>query len=792
MTLDPASVPLRFVSSPRTLDVLHDALAGAERVAIDTEVPIDGPGRGELRVMSVAIRDEDGSESAFVVDARDVPAREIAPALDGVRADAWNASFDARVLDKAVWGTTDTTTNLGWWDAQLGDALLHQGRSGFTWFHGLAWATSHYLGFEAQGKGTTQLSYTASDDLTDDQIHYAAADAVETLWVADAIRSELAAAGLEQIAEIEMRARPFLDQMERTGLPFDWDGWENELDRIETERRSVLGRLSDLTGGGQGTLFDQIIDPTWNPASDSQVRDALNRWDPQRVELWTQGRFGVPRRLTTTDSVDASALREIGGDLCEAVLEFRNHSKIITTYGQSIREHIRDDGRMHSQYLQVVGTNTGRLASRFPNAQNLTPLMLPFFRPRDPDRVFVHADLSQAELRYLAQVARDEPLRAAFARGDDVHVTTAATMFGFDPESLAEEDPDRFRRLRQIAKALNFGIAYGSGATALSRSLTAEGSPTTVDEASELLTRYRRTYPGTAAWAEDRINEIQELARTTSSIDWRATMRLARGYPRVAKIRRDFRRTQGRWPSVEEIAELHPDHIDHPLDALIDQITWLSGYSAPVALMDGGHPFTFSSRTLAGRRQQFNLHLDRLFLVALSEAVRSQDPALVSVRRRFEQDHGMVLIRPEGPVDDAHLERAFEDRSLRRAYLEAVAVGIGTRSTDGLLTRAASERVSAMVNAWRNAPIQGGVADIMLAAYADLHHRLRRFKDAWPVQTVHDSVVIECSRSDADAVAVDVRDSLEQASARFCPDVVPRADVDIRTTLADHDAVDVS
>ncbi|MFW2380734.1 MAG: hypothetical protein ACN4GZ_03170, partial [Acidimicrobiales bacterium] len=182
MTLDPASVPLRFITEPGELTHLRNALVGASRVAIDTEVPIDGPGRGELRVMSVAIRDLDGSESSFVVDVRDLDAHELAPVLTGIHADAWNANFDARVLDNAVWGTSDTTTDLLWWDAQLGDALLHQGRSGFTWFHGLAWAASHYLGFEAQGKGTTQLSYTASDDLTDDQIRYAAADAVETLW----------------------------------------------------------------------------------------------------------------------------------------------------------------------------------------------------------------------------------------------------------------------------------------------------------------------------------------------------------------------------------------------------------------------------------------------------------------------------------------------------------------------------------------------------------------------------------------------------------------------------------
>lgn len=95
-----------------------------------------------------------------------------------------------------------------------------------------------------------------------------------------------------------------------------------------------------------------------------------------------------------------------------------------------------------------------------------------------------------------------------------------------------------------------------------------------------------------------------------------------------------------------------------------------------------------------------------------------------------------------------------------------------------------------MVNAWRNAPIQGGVADIMLASYAELHDRLRAVPSARPVQTVHDSVVVECDRDDADMVVELVRDSLELASLRFCPDVTPKADIDIRTSLADADVID--
>ncbi len=791
MSRDATEVPCRFVDDPALLVDLEKALSIAERVVIDTEVPVGGQGAGELRVMSVAVRADDGTETVYVVDARDVEPTLLAPLLTGVTADAWNADFDARVLDAAVWRRRDTTDAMAWWDAQLADALLHQGRSGFTWYHGLAWATRHYLGVAIDGKGTVQLSYDATSDLTDEQIAYAAADAVYTLWVGDRLRSEIAAAGLETVCEIEQAARPFLDRMQRSGLPFDWPGWRAELDRLEVRRGEVLTRLAMLTGGGQASLFEPTVQPGWNPASDPQVRDALNRWAAAEVNAWTARRFGRSRPLTKLDSVTASVLREIGGTLCTTLLEFRNLSKTLSTYGESIHEHLHGDGRLRPQYLQVVGTNTGRLASRNPNAQNLTPKMKPFVRPHDPGRVFVYADLSQAELRYLAQVAEDEALRAAFARGDDVHVSTAATMFGFDPEALRATEPDRFRHLRQIAKALNFGIAYGSGAAALARSLSAEGSPTTTEEAEALLAQYRRTYPGVAAWAQQRIAEIEHLRTTTGRIDWRLTMRLARGYRDLADRRRTLRGANGRWPTPEELVEAHPDRLTADRQYLLKETEWLLRYSAPVALTADGEPFMFASRTSSGRRQQFNLHLDRLFLVAVLDGLRASSPGLVAVRRAFEREHGLRLEPTEDDRADrdAHLAREFDDRSLRRRYIEAVAGEMGESVAHAMLDRAAKERISAMVNAWRNAPIQGGVADIMLVAYADLHHRLVHYDQAVPVQTVHDSVTVECWRHDAEAVVVDVTEAFEAAARRFHPDVAPKADVDVRLSLDEADSL---
>ena len=94
-----------------------------------------------------------------------------------------------------------------------------------------------------------------------------------------------------------------------------------------------------------------------------------------------------------------------------------------------------------------------------------------------------------------------------------------------------------------------------------------------------------------------------------------------------------------------------------------------------------------------------------------------------------------------------------------------------------------------MANAYRNAPVQGGVADAMLAAYALIHDRLSRYDEAFGVQTVHDSVVVECRADQATAIARDVKEAMEAGLARFCPDVAVRADTDIRRSLDPSDII---
>lgn len=788
-----SDVPITFVAAS-DLPSFESAVSTATAMALDTETVYNpeafsgpNPSPGELRVISVATRNSDDLEQAWVIDVTKVDRSIIAEALNGASADAWNADFDARVLDRDLFAqaidNSSQTASISWWDAQLADALLHQGRTGFSFYHGLAWAVEWYLGLEAEGKGTTQLSYTKSGELTDAQITYAAADAVETLWVADEIRSRISLNGLDTVCRLEQGARPFLDHMEREGLPFDWSGWESRLLQMEADRKQVSHRLAELTGGGQGTLFETTLEPSWNPGSERQAKEVLNEWSKAEVDAWSITKFGKSRLLLPTDPLTASVLTEIGGPISTSLLEYRDLTKVLSTYGESIREHIDEAGRMHSEYLQVVGTNTGRLASRRPNAQNFSPKMKEYIRPADPDRVFVYSDLSQAELRFATQVAKDENLRAAFIAGADIHVATAERMFGADMTMLESGDPKTFNDLRDKAKRINFGIVYGQRGGGLARSLSQAGVETNDEEGRQLLDQYLAAYPKIASWVADRDKFIDQLASSHTEIDWGLTLNLHTLWPVVRRAMREHRDQHRNWPTAEQVKDLLGENYN------INEVAWALSFEASVVVDQHGETFGFNSFTESGRRQQFTFHTESILEQAAKTIVSSPKEGPKQVRINIADRHKRNLEGESGLLSAAEITKVLEERSLRRAIVDEVNDSMGRDSMLLLLNKSLTAKISQMANAYRNAPIQGGVADIMLEAYAFLSERLTRFERAVGVQTVHDSVVIECNRADAEEVAVVVQTALEDAMHIWCPDIPARADTDIRNSLSDNDVI---
>lgn len=831
---DPSDVAFTMITA-QTLETFTECVQNAVAVAIDTETPISGPRAYELRVMSCATRSPTGVERAWVFDARDYDPAILADVFTGIEAAAWNANFDARVLDRAIWRSSDTTPAMLWWDAQLADALLYQGSHGFRWYHGLAWATEYYLGITAQGKGDVQISFDHESDLTLEQISYAAADAVETLWVADVLRREISKAAMSEICAIEQSARPFLDQMSRTGLWLDSESWLCQIDKLRTSNEQTLDRLAMLTGGGQITLFSSYVEPSWNPGSEQQTRNALNQYAQDHVREYLSTVRGQNRLLGDGDRIDSDVLKQIGGELAQTVLRYRSEAKLLNTYGVSMVEALGEDGRLHSQYLQVVGTNTGRLASRKPNVQNLAPAMAPYIRPESDDRVFVYADLSQAELRYLAQVSGDNTLIQAFSSGEDIHIRTAKMMFDID-----QDQPDRVDRahvsehnvdsetvldsgadtqneydlgeLRQVAKALNFGIAYGLSGVGLARTLTNNGRPTTPQEGKELLDRYKEIYSGVSSWAETKAEQLHRVAQAIETTDWSASLKLAEVFEYVQETKRRLRKTLGRWPNVEEVrAQLQYLHIgnkewsyntsksggetadsahgnpasdrdyaDREIAQLLgperDVVAWAMRFSSAVLLRNSNSVFSFSARTISGRRIQFNISTGAVCQSIVERMYIRSNQRLKQLAQLSSLSTAQLEARSHSVRDSIDTVIAL----IREGQSELVIPE---------LHLAAKAQVHSVLNAWLNAPIQGGVADIMLRAFGELDRSLRHIANVWPVLSVHDSIVVECDRSDADRVAELVRDALLSASSAVCPGVTSGVDIDIRTSLSDQDII---
>ncbi len=391
----PGDVPLTFVTTDDGVAAFADAAGAAVRAAVDTETVYragDGDAPGALRVISAAFRDGAGIETAWVLDVRDLTPSVVAPVLDGLAADAWNAPFDDGVLDRHVFTPAGLGPSHGvrWWDAQLADALLHVGLR--SWFHGLAWATEHHLGIVADGKGSVQLSFEAEVPLTGDQVAYAAADAVETLWVGDALRACLAAEGLTTVADLEMGALPLLAQAERRGLHLDRAGCARALADTRAQLATSRSRLAELTSGGQGNLFSPEVEPTWNPASMAAVRSALNRWAGAEVGAAFERAEGHRRALSDEDKVDDRLLAGIGGPLATALLAYRADQDLIAAT-ERLLSQLRPDGRLHPRYLQVVGTSSGAPSSRGPDVATLVPALRAHIRPQGAGRTFLRVRL---------------------------------------------------------------------------------------------------------------------------------------------------------------------------------------------------------------------------------------------------------------------------------------------------------------------------------------------------------------------------------------------------------------
>lgn len=276
--------------------------------------------------------------------------------------------------------------------------------------------------------------------------------------------------------DIEIPLAAVLADMELLGVKIDTEGILEYRDEL-TELTDALKERIYCSAGEE-----------FNIDSHKQLGDILFN------------KLGLPaiKKNKTGFSTDAEVLGKLRGkhDIIEDILDYRQVSKLNSTYTDALIKLVDDDGRIHT-VLNQTGTATGRLSSSEPNLQNIpvrTELgrrFRKYFIPKNEDYVIVDADYSQIELRLLAAVSEDETMISAFVNGEDIHTSTAARVFGVSPDSVTPE-------LRKRAKAVNFGIVYGIGEYSLSEDLAISRA-----QAKQYIESYLNGFPKVNSYLEN-------------------------------------------------------------------------------------------------------------------------------------------------------------------------------------------------------------------------------------------------------------------------------------------------
>ena len=317
---------------------------------------------------------------------------------------------------------------------------------------------------------------------------YAAEDAEITLRLWQMFNPQLHQVKVTRVYEtMERPLVPVLAQMERNGIKVD---------------RDTLSRMSNAFSQKMAGLEDEIyeiVGRKFNVGSPAQVGEIL--FDEMGLEGGKKGKTG--KYATGADVLEDLATEH---DLPARVLDWRQLSKLKSTYTDALQDHINaDTGRVHTSY-SIAGANTGRLASTDPNLQNIPIRTEEGRRIREafvaePGKTLVALDYSQIELRILAHIADIQALKDAFKDGQDIHAATASEMFNVPLEDMT---PD----VRRQAKAINFGVIYGISGFGLARNLRIPRA-----EAQGFIDRYFERFPGIKAYMDDTTKFAKEHNR---------------------------------------------------------------------------------------------------------------------------------------------------------------------------------------------------------------------------------------------------------------------------------------
>ncbi len=378
-------------------------------------------------------------------------------------------------------------------DTMVADYMLHPERK-----HGMDYLSEVLLGYTPvhieELIGEKKTAQTTMDKVDIDQIkEYAAEDADITYQLKEKLYAELLENNLMKAAdEIEMPLVYVLADMEYNGVCIDTDYLKRYTDELNAEAEAKESEIHKLAGRSFKISSNKVL-------GEVLFEDLKISENPTRTKTGVYS-TGEDELLKYKDR----------HPIINAILDYRGIKKLVSTYTEALPLLVNPaTGRIHTNFNQTV-TATGRLSSSNPNIQNI-PIrtvegqkVRAAFVPSKPENFIFAADYSQVELRVMAHLSGDEAMIHAFEQDADFHRSTAARIFGVEPENVTKQQ-------RSLAKSVNFGINYGISAFGLSQDTGLSRA-----EAKALIDNYFATYSGIRKFMDDTVESCREKGYVTT------------------------------------------------------------------------------------------------------------------------------------------------------------------------------------------------------------------------------------------------------------------------------------
>lgn len=353
-------------------------------------------------------------------------------------------------------------------DTMIATWLLNPDRNGKN-SYSLEWLSETFLHLKGiEFSSIVKKGQTFADVPLDQAVPYASEDADFTLQLWEFLSERFKDERRQKLFELEMQLLPILANMELAGIHLD----SKALHEYNAELTNGIENI-------ENEIYKEVGHP-FNIASPKQLQTVL----------FEERKLKPEKKTKTGYSTDTSVLEELAhyDSVPKMILEFRELSKLQSTYVETLPEMTDKNGRIHTDFVQT-GTATGRLSCRDPNLQNIPVrneagrrIRSSFTAPEG--KVLISADYAQIELVVLAHLSGDKNMRQAFIEGTDVHKATAALIFGVKPEEVTAE-------MRRTAKTINFGVIYGMSAFRLANDLGISRT-----QAAQFISSYDQLYAG--------------------------------------------------------------------------------------------------------------------------------------------------------------------------------------------------------------------------------------------------------------------------------------------------------